>query len=224
MKKISLIVLALFFSTNLFATISLKIQNEDVKTLTELTNAGGSMSQLINDSKIYVTGLSLNEQLSSAISNGDIFSLKAQGSSALKGLVTLVPGTNITLTQVGQNITIDSTGGGGGSSTAPSYWSMTGGVTVGVMDGPDVADTSKSVSKIVCSLRNSGSSGSTIVTFYYGPSLASSTTLTLTANSNGLQYNTATPSITLSTGDYIDAQVTQVAVGQVEDLRCKVIY
>lgn len=47
-----------------------RIQNEDVKTLSELTGAGGTMAQLINDTKIYVTANSLNQQLSTAISNG----------------------------------------------------------------------------------------------------------------------------------------------------------
>lgn len=49
-----------------------KIQNEDVKTLSELTGAGGAVSQLINDTKIYVTGAGLNKQLSQAITDGDI--------------------------------------------------------------------------------------------------------------------------------------------------------
>lgn len=49
-----------------------KIQNEDVKTLTELTNAGGTAAQLINDTKIYVTANSLNKQLSAAITAGDL--------------------------------------------------------------------------------------------------------------------------------------------------------
>lgn len=48
-----------------------KIQNEDVKTLTELQSAGGAASQLINDTKIYVTANSLNKQLSQAIIDND---------------------------------------------------------------------------------------------------------------------------------------------------------
>lgn len=223
-KKIGLFVfLAIFISSPLLATISFKIQNEDVKSLTELTLAGGSASQLINDTKIYTTGSSLNEQLSAAITNGDIFSLKVSGNPVLTGLVTLIQGSGVTLTQTGHNITIASTGGG--SATAPSYWSMTGGVTIGVMDGPDVADTGKTVSALVCSLRHSGSSGSTIIEFDYGPALASNTTVTINAASDGLAYTSvASPGITLSTGDYIDAQVTQVASGQLEDLRCKALY
>lgn len=47
-----------------------KLQNEDFKTLTEITNAGGSASQLLNDTKIYVTANSINQQLSTAIQSG----------------------------------------------------------------------------------------------------------------------------------------------------------
>lgn len=49
-----------------------RLQNEDSKTLAELTGAGGSASQLLNDTKIYVTALSLNKQLSAAITDGDL--------------------------------------------------------------------------------------------------------------------------------------------------------
>jgi hypothetical protein len=49
-----------------------RLQNEDHKTLAELTGAGGAASQLLNDTKIYVTALSLNKQLSQAIIDGDI--------------------------------------------------------------------------------------------------------------------------------------------------------
>ena len=49
-----------------------KLQNADFKTLSELTGAGGSASELLNDTKIYVTANSLNKQLSQAISDGDI--------------------------------------------------------------------------------------------------------------------------------------------------------
>lgn len=48
------------------------IQNEDIKSLAELTGAGGTASQLPNDTKIYVTANSINKQLSQAIIDGDI--------------------------------------------------------------------------------------------------------------------------------------------------------
>lgn len=49
-----------------------KLQNEDHKSLSELTGAGGSAAQLLNDTKIYVTANSLNKQLSQAITDGDL--------------------------------------------------------------------------------------------------------------------------------------------------------
>ena len=47
-----------------------RIQNEDVKSLSEVTAAGGTAANLINDTKIYVTANGINTQLSTAISNG----------------------------------------------------------------------------------------------------------------------------------------------------------
>ncbi len=49
-----------------------KIQNENVKTLAEIIADGGSASNLIQDSKIYVTANNTNKQLSQAITDGDI--------------------------------------------------------------------------------------------------------------------------------------------------------
>lgn len=49
-----------------------KLQNEDHKSLTELLASSGSASQLLNDTKIYVTANSINKQLSQAITDGDI--------------------------------------------------------------------------------------------------------------------------------------------------------
>lgn len=51
-----------------------KLQNEDFKTEAEITGAGGAASQLLNDSKIYVTALSLNKTLDDAITAGDFAS------------------------------------------------------------------------------------------------------------------------------------------------------
>jgi hypothetical protein len=49
-----------------------RIQNEDVKSESELISAGGTKDQLINDTKIYVTADSINKTLDDAISDGDI--------------------------------------------------------------------------------------------------------------------------------------------------------
>lgn len=51
-----------------------KIQDSQVKSESELVADGGAVSQLINDSKIYVTGgtLALNKRLDLAIQDGDL--------------------------------------------------------------------------------------------------------------------------------------------------------
>lgn len=49
-----------------------KLQNEDFKTETELVTAGGTKSQLLNDTKVYVTGNGINKTLDDAIVDGDI--------------------------------------------------------------------------------------------------------------------------------------------------------
>lgn len=49
-----------------------KIQDADVKSLSELLGAGATAADLINDTKVYVTGSGINKQLSQAITDGDI--------------------------------------------------------------------------------------------------------------------------------------------------------
>ena len=63
-----------------------KLQDADHKTLAELISAGGSASGLLNDTKIYLTGLSLNKQLSQAIIDGD---LSGGGASTDYGMTTI---------------------------------------------------------------------------------------------------------------------------------------
>lgn len=107
---------------------------------------------------------------------------------------------------------------------APTYFEMSGGVTFGNMGPPDEADVARTVSKIACTMRNSGSSGSTVVTIAYGATLGSSTTISITAN-GGLNYSeVATPGISQSAHDYIDMYVSSVAKGAPNDLRCKILY
>jgi len=49
-----------------------KIQKQDVKTVAELTGAGATAADLINDTQIYVTADGINKQLFDAIEDGDI--------------------------------------------------------------------------------------------------------------------------------------------------------
>jgi len=49
-----------------------RIQNEDLKSVAELTGAGGTAAQLPNDTKIYVTALGINKTLNQAIIDENI--------------------------------------------------------------------------------------------------------------------------------------------------------
>lgn len=49
-----------------------KIQNEDIKSASELVSAGGTAAQLPNDDKTYLTALGLNKTLKQAIIDGDL--------------------------------------------------------------------------------------------------------------------------------------------------------
>ena len=49
-----------------------KIMDSDIKSEADILAAGGTKSQLINDTKIYVTGNSINKTLDDAITDGDI--------------------------------------------------------------------------------------------------------------------------------------------------------
>lgn len=67
-----------------------QIQNEDIKSVAELTSAGGTAAQLPNDTKVWVTANSINKTLQQAIIDGDI---GAGGSGSNKDLVTFSPTT-----------------------------------------------------------------------------------------------------------------------------------
>lgn len=69
--------LALVFFTLQFLSLANaagRIQNEDIKSLAELVAGGGNVTQLPNDTKVYLTNAGLAEQLSAAIGSGDVFS------------------------------------------------------------------------------------------------------------------------------------------------------
>jgi len=68
MKKYWLLSLVLVLSVPAFGVG--RFQNEDHKSLTELVVDGGSMAQLLNDTKVFLTGK--NKQLSTAISDGTL--------------------------------------------------------------------------------------------------------------------------------------------------------
>lgn len=77
MKRLSLLSALILFPLIVFGAGY--IQDRDVATLAQITGAGGTASQLINDTKIYVTAGARNEQLSTALGNGDIGTVSTVG-------------------------------------------------------------------------------------------------------------------------------------------------
>lgn len=77
------------------------LQNEDFKTEAQITGAGGTASQLLNDTKIWVTGNSINKTLDDAIVDGDIGSYPSWADSSKLlynlGLATSVDGNALTI-------------------------------------------------------------------------------------------------------------------------------
>lgn len=67
MKTIKYLLPLLFISTSVYAG---KLQNSDFATAAQITGAGGTLDQLLNDTKVWSTVL--NEQISTALTNGDL--------------------------------------------------------------------------------------------------------------------------------------------------------
>jgi hypothetical protein len=99
-----IILVFLFLVSNLHAQGLL--QNEDFKTEAQLITAGGSKSQLLNDTKIYVTADGINETLDDAISLG---LLGFQSPLTTEGdLLSFISGTNtrVPIGSEGQLLTV----------------------------------------------------------------------------------------------------------------------
>lgn len=114
---------------------------------------------------------------------------------------------------------------GGGSGVEIDLFTYIGGVgpAPSGIDGVRVAEVAKTISKVVCTLRKNGSSGATVVRFFYDATLSSFFDVTIPFNS-GLTAQTAVPGVSLGVGEFISAAVISVAGGSVEDLACKVYY
>lgn len=151
--------------------------------------------------------------------------ISESGDIPLVGDVTLSEGSNITLTQVGQNIAISATAGGAASSGfEPETFTLDGGVTfVTDINGIRRAENNKTIQRIVTCLYDSGSSGETFVKVNYGPALAAAVTMSVTAN-NSRACNSINPAISLVTNDLMNVDVTGTANGAPTDLSVKLIF
>lgn len=89
-----------------------RLQNEDHKTEAELVAAGGAKSQLLNDTKVYVTANSINKTLDDAIIDGDIGGGGGNLSVASKT-------ANYTLT-TGDDVILANSSGGAFTLTLPT--------------------------------------------------------------------------------------------------------
>lgn len=69
-KTLSAVILGLMGAFSAFAVG--RIQNEDIRSETEIVTRGGTPSQLINDTKIWVTGNGILKRLDQAIIDGDL--------------------------------------------------------------------------------------------------------------------------------------------------------
>lgn len=109
--------------------MSRRIQNEDVKTLADITAGGGSASQLINDTKVYVTGV--GKQLSQSITDKDLLPVMVgdSGSGGAKGLVP-APAAGDATKYLKGNGTWSTVAGGGGALTVQTNVYASPGVTV----------------------------------------------------------------------------------------------
>lgn len=112
----------------------------------------------------------------------------------------------------------------GGSGVEIDLFTYIGGIAPSDgIDGVRVAEVPKTISKVVCALRNSGTSGSTVVRFFYDATLSSFFDVTIVAN-GGLAAQVSVPAVSLGVSDFISATILSVAAGAPEDLSCKVYY
>lgn len=148
-----------------------------------------------------------------------VASIAKSGSTALTGAVTLSQGTGVTLTQVGNDISIASSG----SSSGGVKFSLTGATVPFVdIDGPHYQTATQSLTQVYVSMLNSGTSGSTTIQVnqYRSGALLNSATASLASSSGnpaGSQANLS-GTLSLAAGDIITIDVVSVSSGSPESL------
>jgi hypothetical protein len=218
-------VILIFAHSNSYAG---KIQNEDVKSLSELTGAGGTASQLINTSKIYDVGTS--QQLSSAFSGSIVGTLMGEAKVSctadvsgilpvanggtgvatipLNGVMlgnttspinTVAPGTSGNVLQSNGTTWQSTSILSGGTSNA--RWVFEDAITTrNNVNGTHYQTATQSLTTVNLSMLNSGTSGSTTIRInqYRSGSLFNSATASIAASSGNPNGVSASLSGTLS--------------------------
>lgn len=136
-----------------------------------------------------------------------VHSVAKNGSAQLFGDVTLSAGSNVTLTQTGQDIQIASTGGGGGGISSITIDNGDFGPYTGNFDFQFVGGLTSSI------IGSSPTAGVQVTNPYYWYPISTSVNLTLTAGSTGgkdvvilANANASSITITLPTATSVSAQ------------------
>lgn len=152
---------------------------------------------------------------------GGILSIAKSGDTALIGDVTLSEGSNITLTQAGQDISIAAAGGG--SATFQHRWTANGPFRVDTdVDGGYISDSAFTISGVRLWRGTAGSSSSTIVDIHKNGTTMYTTQgnrPTILFSDGDNKIDATLPDVTsISAGDIITMDIDQIEAGNPADL------
>lgn len=152
---------------------------------------------------------------------GGVRTIAKTGSSALVGNVTLSEGTNITLTQVGQDISIASTATGSGK--LQHRWAANGPYRVGTdVDGAYISDTGFTITGVWIYRTVAGTASSTILDLNKNGTTMYSTQgnrPTIAFNDGDKKVDCTLPDITsVAAGDVLTIDIDQIESGKPRDI------
>ncbi len=179
----------------------------------DLSNASASCSTDATNANNLSSGTVPVGRLGNAVT-----SISNSGSPALMGNVTLSAGSNIVLTQVGQNITITATSSG--SSAAIARFTASGGIGAPVdwFDGGYVCTTAQSLTNVQLGMNDSGTVGYTGVEIYKNGVDRGVVTVTANGTQNSVNSTLASP-ISCVSGDVFHPGITNTPIsGTPQDL------